>query len=242
MRENFVNKGGECSATGYTYIFIDIYYWTRIVSIIVNAVVFIRISVRLHYLSRLPQLQDPNANDTTPALIALVRRMKYYPLIQVFIRRYVIQADDTAKSATHKNTYVNNLICHVCSGATWNEFNNYQYQTFASQLMNSICSPSSGACYFFLFLVRILPYFSLTIYTHTWSEHTLPTTAVVYAAASVHSVLQNPTKLVLLYRGRNSHSRPWATTANRQRLLSPRRGGSERVGWRRVRADHQPER
>eukprot|EP01035_Chromulina_nebulosa_P035252 gene35252-47380_t len=60
--------------------------------------------------------------------------MKYYPLIQVFIRRYVIQADDTA------------------NGATWNEFNNYQYQTFASQLMNSICSPSSGACYFFLFL------------------------------------------------------------------------------------------
>ena len=39
------------------------------------------------------------------------------------------------------------------SGAAWNEFNNYQYETFASQLMNYICSPSTGACYFFLFLV-----------------------------------------------------------------------------------------
>ena len=41
------------------------------------------------------------------------------------------------------------------SGAAWNEFNNYQYQTFESQLMNYICSPSTGACYFFLFLVRL---------------------------------------------------------------------------------------
>ena len=41
----------------------------------------------------------------------------------------------------------------IYSGASWNEFNNYQYQTFASQLLNSIASPSSGALYFFLFLV-----------------------------------------------------------------------------------------
>ena len=42
------------------------------------------------------------------------------------------------------------------SGAAWNEFNNYQYKTFPSQLMNYICSPSTGACYFFLFLVCLL--------------------------------------------------------------------------------------
>ena len=89
MRENFVNTGGKCSATGYTDIFIAIYYWARIVSIVLNAVVFIRISIRLRYLSKLPQSRDPSANDATPALLALIRRIKYYPLIQVFIRRYV---------------------------------------------------------------------------------------------------------------------------------------------------------
>ena len=83
-----MNTGSGCSATGYSYIFTNIYYWTRIVSIVMNAVVFIRVSIRLHYLSEIPQMRDPSANDATPALIALIRRMKYYPLIQVFIRRY----------------------------------------------------------------------------------------------------------------------------------------------------------
>ena len=110
MPENFVNTGGGCSATGYTYIFIDIYYWARIASILMNAVVFIRISVRLHYLSKLPQSRDPSANDATPALMALIRRMKYYPLIQVFIRRYVVachcRVQNIIKSATENSTII----------------------------------------------------------------------------------------------------------------------------------------
>mmetsp|Transcript_27904 Transcript_27904/g.39639 ORF Transcript_27904/g.39639 Transcript_27904/m.39639 type:complete len:180 (+) Transcript_27904:1-540(+) len=50
--------------------------------------------------------------------------MKYYPIVQTVLR----------------------------SGAAWSELNNYQYQSFASELLYSICSPSTGACYFFLFL------------------------------------------------------------------------------------------
>lgn len=53
------------------------------------------------------------------------------------------------------------------SGAAWNEFNNYQYQTFESQLMNYICSPSTGAFYFFLFLVRLQTR-AVMILLHTW--------------------------------------------------------------------------
>ena len=160
VQENFSNTGNGCSATGYSYIFTNIYYWARIVSIVVNAVVFISVSVRLHYLSELPQMRDPSANDSTPALMTLIRRMKYYPLIQVLIRRYELLLGYLV--------YINNRIWFAvlyCSGAAWNEFNNYQYQTFASQLMNSICSPSSGACYFFLFLVGGIMYVCIYVCT-----------------------------------------------------------------------------
>eukprot|EP01036_Dinobryon_divergens_P022964 gene22964-31270_t len=119
---NFSHDSVRCNLNGRSaYIFLDAWYWIRIVSILINAAIFIRISIRLNYLTKLPQ---SGTDEVTEALTALVRRVKYYPIIQVFIR----------------------------SGAAWNEFNNYQYETFASQLMNYICSPSTGACYFFLFL------------------------------------------------------------------------------------------
>jgi len=137
---------GGCAETGHLYIFQDIYYWVRIGSILLNVVVFIVISLKLRRMA----IYKPSSNnddgespskqkrtfgttlrragdvfdEPSAAIHALVRRMKYYPIVQVLVR----------------------------SGSAWNEFDGYKYSSFTSQLLASICSPSTGAFYFLLFL------------------------------------------------------------------------------------------
>eukprot|EP01039_Chlorochromonas_danica_P011215 gene11215-12507_t len=66
-----------------------------------------------------------NASAQSLAIIALVSRMKWYPLAQAISR----------------------------SGAAWNEFDNYHYATYPSNLMAAICSPMCGILNFAIFLV-----------------------------------------------------------------------------------------
>lgn len=74
-----------------------------------------------------PQLHSARKEDAHRlAIRALVNRMKYYPVVQT--------------------------ICRF--GAIWDEYDNYRYSSFASRIMAAICGPSTGACYFFVFLVR----------------------------------------------------------------------------------------
>eukprot|EP01036_Dinobryon_divergens_P031537 gene31537-40951_t len=109
-----------CGGGSDYYIFIDIYYWVRVASIGLNVVIFAVISVKLRYMA----INEGADSHHSAAIFALVRRMKYYPIAQVFIR----------------------------SGAAWNEYNDSQYRSFASQLVSDITSPSTGAVYFVLFL------------------------------------------------------------------------------------------
>ena len=55
-------------------------------------------------------------------------------------------------------------VC-IVSGAAWNEYNDSQYRSFASQLVSDITSPSTGAVYFVLFLVT-------TIHTNIYIRYT----------------------------------------------------------------------
>ncbi len=124
----------------------NVYYWGRLLSIIVNFMVFIFISIRLQRMAIFaPDPSSPTAavpkstsssafsarsavsDHQSKAIYTLVSRMKYYPLVQALCR----------------------------SGAAWNEFQGYQYSTFPSFIMASVCSPSTGACYFAVFLVSI---------------------------------------------------------------------------------------
>ena len=83
---NYSHDSLRCNLNGRnSYIFLYAWYWFRIFSILINAAIFIRISIRLNYLTKLPQ---SGTDEATAALTALVRRVKYYPIIQVFIRRY----------------------------------------------------------------------------------------------------------------------------------------------------------
>ena len=65
------------------YIFNDIYYWGRVASIVLNVVIFVVISVKLRYMA----INEGANSHHSAAILALVRRMKYYPIAQVFIRR-----------------------------------------------------------------------------------------------------------------------------------------------------------
>lgn len=56
------------------------------------------------------------AISQSAAIIALVSRMKYYPLAQAIAR----------------------------SGSAWDQFDSYRYSCFASSLMSAICGPCSG--------------------------------------------------------------------------------------------------
>jgi hypothetical protein len=129
----------------------NIYYWGRLLSIVINYLVFLFISWRLQLMaivapdtstrsiassphssvssaSTAPSLPATTSKDhQSMAIYTLVSRMKYYPLVQALCR----------------------------SGAAWNEFDGYKYDSFASFVMASVCSPSTGACYFAVFLVRI---------------------------------------------------------------------------------------
>ena len=82
---NFSDTSPGCDFSGPNApVFVNVYYWIRIISIVANAAIFIRISIRLNYLTKLPQ---SGTDEATAALAALVRRVKYYPIIQVLIRR-----------------------------------------------------------------------------------------------------------------------------------------------------------
>jgi hypothetical protein len=142
-----------------------IYYWGRMFSIIFNFVVFFFITLKLKRMaitgepvgvtgptsspffgaathsrattapSGSDAVMSPTSashiesvsNSQSLAIYTLVERMKYYPFVQALCR----------------------------SGAAWNEFDNYRYSTYPSALLANICSPSTGACYFVVFLVRM---------------------------------------------------------------------------------------
>lgn len=149
-----------------------LYFWGRIFSIMFNFGVFAYISYRIHRMMKLVQnteevnkLERTNtANPVSPlhstttadsanmnpanailrttqhnnigsypinattqciAIVALVSRMKYYPLAQAISR----------------------------SGAAWNEFWYYRYDSYPSHMMAAICSPVLGILNFLIFLV-----------------------------------------------------------------------------------------
>lgn len=119
-----------------------IYYWGRILAIIVNVVVFVFISCRVTNMHLKVTLQTPmsesTANGSLPsrrisrsieqqnlAIATLVSRLKYYPIAQVLSR----------------------------SGALWNGFENYRYSNFSSSMMNAVTGPSLGMMCFVIFLV-----------------------------------------------------------------------------------------
>ena len=106
MAGNFLdNDGGGCSSAGSTYIFVYIYYWTRNVLIAVNIVVFLLISIRLHYLVKLLQTSSGGGGgEATPAIAALVRRIKYYPLVQVLCRRFYSGSDSSCSSSSYSSS------------------------------------------------------------------------------------------------------------------------------------------
>lgn len=138
-------------------------YWGRLLSICFNFMVFIYINYRIRRMMKMIRT-DPvllhlsvkegvdagvagsgaesvkrgsgrnepvslsmpaNASAQSLAIIALVSRMKWYPLAQAISR----------------------------SGAAWNEFDNYHYTTYPSNLMAAICSPMCGILNFAIFLV-----------------------------------------------------------------------------------------
>eukprot|EP01031_Cornospumella_fuschlensis_P028412 gene28412-34302_t len=149
-----------------------LYFWGRIFSILFNFGVFAYISYRIHRMMKLVQNNEdisklqrtPTANPTSPlhstatadsanvnptvetilrtsqhnnigsypinattqciAIVALVSRMKYYPLAQAISR----------------------------SGAAWNEFWYYRYDSYPSHMMAAICSPVLGILNFLIFL------------------------------------------------------------------------------------------
>jgi hypothetical protein len=162
-----------CMSSGspLSLILDGVYYWGRLLSIIYNFIVFFLITRKLkmmgidgkpssdlgtlnpvvfsgvgtHTREATSSTTNTTSNNTstasptsTPhielasntqslAIYALVERMKYYPFVQAICR----------------------------SGAAWNEFDNYRYSTYGSALLANICSPSTGACYFIVFLVRM---------------------------------------------------------------------------------------
>ncbi len=116
-----------------------IYYWGRLASIIFNFMVFgytsyrVRLMAHMRAASANTQQVSVNSRESafqvsenqTLAVFSLVSRMKYYPLAQAILR----------------------------SGAAWNEFDDYRYDSFASNMMAAVCSPSTGIAYFVIFLV-----------------------------------------------------------------------------------------
>lgn len=116
-----------------------IYYWGRIVAIIINAAVFVFISFRISSMhlkfsitkmseasgDTLQRRPDSGVEQQNLAIATLVSRLKYYPIAQVLSR----------------------------SGALWNGFDNYRYSNFSSSMMNAITGPSLGVMCFAIFLV-----------------------------------------------------------------------------------------
>jgi hypothetical protein len=120
----------------------EIYYWGRLASIIFNFIVFGYTSLRVRQMTHMKSVstthpstamgggRDSSVNvmeHQTLAVFSLVSRMKYYPLAQAILR----------------------------SGAAWNEFDDYRYDSFASNMMAAVCSPSTGIAYFVIFLVSL---------------------------------------------------------------------------------------
>lgn len=131
------------------HVVMDLYYWGRISSIIFNIFSFFYIYYKLNGFMLVSSKktefiddslrvslgvdapthhvsQELNITDAQgSAITTLVNRLKYYPLVQVLCR----------------------------CGAAWDEFDNYRYSNFYSSLLRSICSPSTGLCYFIVFLI-----------------------------------------------------------------------------------------
>ena len=123
----------------------NFYYWSRLVSIILNFLAFWYISYKIRRLgfqkaleiSRSASFSSGKSGDGPPmtlseqqilAVQVLAMRMRLYPLAQAICR----------------------------SGSAWDEFNNYQYSNNTSSLMASACSPLSGVFYMSIFLVSTI--------------------------------------------------------------------------------------
>lgn len=112
---NFVKRDDDegCKGENTEYILEDIYYWVRIGSILLNVVVFAVITIKLRRMAIYKHTTSVSLGDgDTPskhksffstssrrttdvldepsaAIHELVRRMKYYPIVQVLVRRYL---------------------------------------------------------------------------------------------------------------------------------------------------------
>jgi hypothetical protein len=114
----------------------NFYYWSRIVSIVVNLLAFGYVSVRVSELGFVAKQNTEMSTTVDEAMTlfekkslavkALASRMKYYPLAQAITR----------------------------AGSAWNEFQNYEYSNDASTIMSAVCASFSGTAYFLVFLVR----------------------------------------------------------------------------------------
>lgn len=85
------DDGEGCTTTATGDIFNGLYYWGRIASIAINVSVFVLISIKMHYMNIDQRSRNPilggHAINPSAAIGALVRRLKYYPIVQVLVRR-----------------------------------------------------------------------------------------------------------------------------------------------------------
>ena len=107
-----------------------IYFWARAVSILFNVTSYVVLVYRLYYLQHTAHLGSVLVNP----LMALVRRFKYYPIVQVLARLGV---------AWYEYTY-------------GHDYEYYAYFTLSKSIalfIYVITLPSAGVGYFFVFVM-----------------------------------------------------------------------------------------
>ena len=162
-----------------------VYYWGRLLSIVVNFVIFGCVSVRLRrmaitggnavyrggtgshsshsYFSSSRGL-NKDTSDSLRAAIINRNREDYPSESSSNVGTSVTKNQSQAISALADRMRYYPLVQALCrSGAAWNEFDSYRYSTFPSAIMAGICSPSTGACYFVVFLVRLLSMYNFVV-------------------------------------------------------------------------------
>ena len=89
------NDDAGCASAGNLYIYYDVYYFWRVLCIFTNVGAYLIISIKLHRMAvfeKAKMATDTSAitiqagGNPSAAINALVLRLKYYPIIQIFSR------------------------------------------------------------------------------------------------------------------------------------------------------------
>ena len=91
------NDDAGCASAGDLYIYREIYYFWRVLCIFTNVGAYLIISIKLHRMAvfeKAKMVTDAATiqagGNPSVAINALVLRLKYYPIIQIFSRGYAI--------------------------------------------------------------------------------------------------------------------------------------------------------